>query len=254
MARTPTQGEPRSAIVILGVAVNSTKAKEPNVALQDVTIDFAKVTLRGILSVPEGAKGIVLFAHGSGSSRFSPRNQYVARVLQSSRIATLLMDLLTDEEEAIDERTSLLRFNIRLLAKRLIGATWWALRQGETRGLDIGYFGASTGAAAALMAAAQLPQSVAAVVSRGGRPDLAGETLGFVQAPTLLIVGGNDELVLTLNRQALAALGSHEKKIVIVPGASHLFEEPGALENVAATAEDWFEKHFASAGPQHLAH
>ena len=159
------------------------------------------------------------------------------------------MDLLTTSEEEIDQRTSQLRFNIKLLAKRLCGATTWTLRQPDLRGLSLGYFGASTGAAAALVAAAQMSGAVAAVVSRGGRPDLAGGALGSVLAPTLLIVGGNDRPVIDLNEQALAALGCSEKKLVIIPGATHLFEEPGALEEVANFASDWFARHFASRGP-----
>jgi putative phosphoribosyl transferase len=194
------------------------------------------------------AKGIVLFVHGSGSSRLSPRNRFVAGELQSHGIATLLFDLLTPKEESIDQRTLHLRFDIRLLAKRLVGATRWVMRDLEALGLDIGYFGASTGAAAALMASAQLSDTVAAVVSRGGRPDLAGEALGSVQAPTLLIVGGNDEPVITLNQQALAELDCREKKLVIIPGATHLFEEPGALAKVAGIAAEWFACHFAPAG------
>lgn len=221
------------------------RAKLQNVHAQDVSIEFAKLTLQGILALPDGAKGLVLFAHGSGSSRHSPRNQQVAEVLQSNGIATLLLDLLTAEEEIIDQRTAQLRFNIRLLAKRLLGATGWAMRQADLRGLNIGYFGASTGAAAALIAAAELPDAVAAVVSRGGRPDLAGEMLSHVQAPTLLIVGGHDEPVIALNQQALAELGCREKKIVIIPGATHLFEEQGALAKVATIASDWFACHLA---------
>jgi putative phosphoribosyl transferase len=156
------------------------------------------------------------------------------------------MDLLTESEEEIDQRTSQLRFNIRLLAKRLAGATTWTLRQPDLRGLSVGYFGASTGAAAALVAAAQLSGAVAAVVSRGGRPDLAGDALGSVVAPTLLIVGGHDGPVIDMNEQALAELGCSDKKLIIIPGATHLFEEPGALEEVSRVAADWFSRHFAS--------
>jgi putative phosphoribosyl transferase len=212
-----------------------------------VSIGLAKATLEGDLGLPPQASGIVLFAHGSGSSRHSPRNRFVAETLQSQGIATLLMDLLTTSEEEIDRRTALLRFNISLLARRLAGATTWALRQPDLRGLSVGYFGASTGAAAALVAAAQLPSTVAAVVSRGGRPDLAGDALGSVAAPTLLIVGGDDGPVIDLNEQALRELGCSEKKLFIVPGATHLFEEPGALEEVARVAADWFSRHFTSA-------
>jgi len=211
-----------------------------------VSIGLVKATLEGDLSLPPHPCGIVLFAHGSGSSRRSPRNRYVAETLQSQGIATLLMDLLTESEEEIDQRTSQLRFNIRLLAKRLAGATTWTLRQPDLRGLSVGYFGASTGAAAALVAAAQLSGAVAAVVSRGGRPDLAGDALGSVVAPTLLIVGGHDGPVIDMNEQALAELGCSDKKLIIIPGATHLFEEPGALEEVSRVAGDWFSRHFAS--------
>jgi dienelactone hydrolase len=210
-----------------------------------VSIGLVKATLVGNLGLPAHASGIVLFAHGSGSSRFSPRNQFVAETLQSHGIATLLMDLLTTSEEEVDRRTAQLRFNIRLLARRLVGATTWTLRQPDLRGLSVGYFGASTGAAAALVAAAQLSRTVAAVVSRGGRPDLAGNALGSVRAPTLLIVGGNDEAVVDLNERALAELGCSERKLVVIPGATHLFEEPGALEEVASVAAGWFSGHFA---------
>jgi len=211
-----------------------------------VSIGLVKATLEGNLAVPPHPCGIVLFAHGSGSSRHSPRNRFVADTLQSHGIATLLMDLLTASEEEIDQRTSQLRFNIRLLAKRLAGATTWTLRQPDLRGLSVGYFGASTGAAAALVAAAQLSGTVSAVVSRGGRPDLAGDALGSVGAPTLLIVGGYDGPVIDLNEQALAELGCSEKKLVVISGATHLFEEPGALEEVARVASDWFSLHFVS--------
>ena len=211
-----------------------------------VSIGLVKATLEGNLALPPHPCGVVLFAHGSGSSRHSPRNRFVAETLQSHGIATLLMDLLTASEEEIDQRTSQLRFNIRLLAKRLAGATTWTLRQPDLRGLSVGYFGASTGAAAALVAAAQLSRVVAAVVSRGGRPDLAGDALGSVVAPTLLIVGGHDGPVIDLNAQALAKLGCSEKRLVVIPGATHLFEEPGALEEVARVASDWFSRQFAS--------
>ena len=211
-----------------------------------VSIGLVKATLEGNLAVPPHPCGIVLFAHGSGSSRHSPRNRYVAETLQSHGIATLLMDLLTASEEEIDRRTALLRFNIRLLAKRLAGVTTWTLRQPDLRGLSVGYFGASTGAAAALVAAAQMSGTVAAVVSRGGRPDLAGDALGSVVAPTLLIVGGHDGPVIDLNEQALAQLGCSEKKLFIIPGATHLFEEPGTLEEVARVAADWFSRYFSS--------
>jgi putative phosphoribosyl transferase len=205
-----------------------------------VHVSVDSVTLEGNLSTPEVAEGIVLFAHGSGSSRFSPRNRFVADTLRQGSIATLLIDLLTSEEGDVDRYTRHLRFDINLLAGRLAGATDWVLEQAETRGLDVGYFGSSTGAAAALVAAAQRPDVIDAVVSRGGRPDLAGQALRHVEAPTLLIVGGNDVQVLGLNRQALAQLHG-EKKLEIVPGAGHLFQEPGALETVAQLARQWFE-------------
>lgn len=205
-----------------------------------VRIAAGSVTLEGNLSLPVGAGGIVLFAHGSGSSRHSPRNRYVARLLNEAKLATLLVDLLTPEEEAIDMRTAHLRSDIRLLAQRLVTVTDWLTENRDTRHLRIGYFGASTGAAAALVAAAERPDVVGAVVSRGGRPDLAGPALVRVRAPTLLIVGGNDFPVIELNREALAQLRC-EKRLVIVPGATHLFEEPGALDEVARLAREWFE-------------
>ena len=214
-----------------------------------VRVNAGMVTLEGDLVVPEDAAGIVLFAHGSGSSRLSPRNRWVAHELRERGLATLLIDLLTAEEEAVDLETARLRFDIGLLADRLVGATGWLMRNRETRELRIGYFGASTGAAAALVAAASRPASVAAVVSRGGRPDLAGDALPRVEAPTLLIVGGDDLEVLELNREAYDRL-SCEKKLEIVPRASHLFEEPGTLEAVARLAGDWFVRHLAPAGQQ----
>jgi putative phosphoribosyl transferase len=215
---------------------------------REIAIEVGKVTLEGDLDVPANGAGIVLFAHGSGSSRRSPRNRFVAGILQSRGIATLLFDLLTLEEEAVDERTMQLRFNIPLLAKRLVGATRWVKRDPLLKGLRVGYFGASTGAAAALLAAVKLPGVAAAIVSRGGRPDLADEVLGAVRVPTLLIVGGNDELVAELNRRALTKLGCRDKKMVLVPGATHLFEEPGALEEVAQLAAGWFDDHFSAKG------
>jgi putative phosphoribosyl transferase len=205
--------------------------------------------LDGDLGVPVGARGVVLFAHGSGSSRHSPRNRYVARVLQEAKLATLLMDLLTPQEERVDQRMAHLRFDIQLLADRLTIAVDWLAREAETRALPIGCFGASTGAAAALVAAASRLNLVKAVVSRGGRPDLAGDLLRRVTAPTLLIVGGYDAPVIELNRHALAAL-QNEKKLVIVPGATHLFEEPGTLEEVARLARDWFEHHLGGVAAQ----
>jgi len=211
-----------------------------------VLVSTDSITLEGNLVIPEGSRGIVLFAHGSGSSRFSPRNQFVARGLHEGRIATLLIDLLTAEEERIDLRTRQLRFDIDLLARRVVGATDWLTRQPETRDLRIGTFGSSTGAAAALIAAAERPEAVAAVVSRGGRPDLAMSVLDAVRAPTLLIVGGDDVPVIEMNREALAKLRV-EKKLEIIPGATHLFEEPGALEEVVRLARNWFQKHLAPA-------
>ena len=207
-----------------------------------VRIAADAVTLEGNLSLPEGAGGIVLFAHGSGSSRHSPRNRYVAALLNQAKLATLLVDLLTSDEETIDMQTAHLRFDIGLLAERLVAVTDRLTEYRDTGHLRIGYFGASTGAAAALVAAAERPAVVSAVVSRGGRPDLAGPTLPHVQAPTLLIVGGNDFPVIELNRAALAQLRC-EKQLVIVPGATHLFEEPGALDEVARLAREWFECH-----------
>ena len=207
-----------------------------------VHLSTGPVTLEGNLSLPEGARGVVLFAHGSGSGRHSSRNRYVARLLNQAGLATLLIDLLTADEEAVDLQTAHLRFDIGLLAQRLVGATDWLTQQPDTRHLRIGYFGASTGAAAALVAAAERPDVVGAVVSRGGRPDLAGPALPLVRAPTLLIVGGNDVPVIGLNRAAFEQLRC-EKQLVIVPGATHLFEEPGALDEVARLAREWFERH-----------
>lgn len=218
---------------------------------QEVQVSAGPVTLEGIIGIPEGAKGIVLFAHGSGSSRHSPRNQYVAKVLRKAGLATLLIDLLTADEEAIDFQTGHIRFDIGLLAKRLVGVTDWLIRNPDTRNLNIGYFGASTGAGAALVAAAEQEKIVGAVVSRGGRPDLAGSrVLQKVQAPTLLIVGGYDYPVIEMNQEALRHLRT-EKKLVIVPAATHLFEEPGKLEEVAKLATNWFvgyllQKHKAN--------
>jgi putative phosphoribosyl transferase len=207
-----------------------------------VRIDVNAVRLEGDLEIPAGARGIVLFAHGSGSSRHSPRNRYVAHALREGGLATLLIDLLTSEEEVIDLQTAHLRFDIPLLAQRLVGTTDWLMSRKETRDLNIGYFGASTGSGAALMAAAKRPQAIKAVVSRGGRPDLTGEALAQVQAPTLLIVGGEDFPVIEMNRSAMAQLRG-KKHLEIVPGATHLFEEPGALEEVARLAREWFESY-----------
>ena len=211
-----------------------------------VRVSAGDVTLEGNLARPEDARGVVLFAHGSGSSRLSPRNRHVARVLNEAALATLLVDLLTPEEEAIDARTAHLRFDISLLAQRLVAATDWLSDHPDTRGLRVGYFGASTGAAAALVAAAVRAAAVGAVVSRGGRPDLAGRALALVRAPTLLIVGGRDAQVLDLNREAFAQL-TCERRLEIVPGATHLFEEPGALDRVAFLARDWFPRYLTPA-------
>jgi putative phosphoribosyl transferase len=211
---------------------------------RSVRVSAGEVIIDGDLSLPADAQGIVLFAHGSGSSRRSSRNRYVARLLNEARLATLLIDLLTAQEETVDIRTAHLRFNIGLLAERLIGATDWLQQNDDTRTLTVGYFGASTGAAAALVAAVERAKVVGAVVSRGGRPDLAGSALERVEAPTLLIVGGNDLQVIELNQMAFARLKC-EKRLAIVPGATHLFEEPGALDEVARHAAQWFLRHLA---------
>ncbi len=217
---------------------------------RSISIEANAVVLPGFVDIPAGARGVVLFAHGSGSSRFSPRNNYVAQALRDAHVGTLLFDLLTAEEERIDEETRDFRFDIPLLTRRLVGATGWAQARPELSHLALGYFGASTGAAAALCAAACTP-AVRAVVSRGGRPDLAGSALAAARAPTLLIVGGEDQQVLALNRHALAQL-SCEARLEIVPGATHLFEEPGALEQVASLAAKWFVRHLASPGSSGL--
>lgn len=210
--------------------------------MKEVQIQSGRAVLSGNLVIPKNAVALVLFAHGSGSSRHSSRNQFVARTLNQAGLATLLFDLLTQEEEATDIHTREHRFNIGLLAERLVHATKWVKQQEETRELSVGYFGSSTGGAAALVAAAELLQDVDAVVSRGGRPDLAGDALPKVQAPTLLIVGGNDDIVIELNEIARDQMCC-EAKLEIVPGATHLFEEPGALEQVAKLASDWFAIH-----------
>ncbi len=212
-----------------------------------VRIPLPDLTLEGTLSLPEGALGVVLFAHGSGSGRFSTRNRYVARLLREAGLGTLLIDLLSREEERIDQVTRHLRFDIPLLGRRVTGAVDWLRREPRTRALPIGIFGASTGAAAALIGAAARPGAVAAVVSRGGRPDLADEALERVRAPTLLIVGGADAGVIPLNEQARARLRC-EERMELVPGATHLFEEPGTLEEVARLTADWFARHFRAAG------
>jgi putative phosphoribosyl transferase len=211
---------------------------------KDVHFRSGEVQLSGDLSIPAGTEGVVLFAHGSGSSRHSPRNQFVARTIREAGVGTLLFDLLTKDEEAIDLHTAHLRFDIGLLAKRLIDATYWI--KGELDYLNVGYFGSSTGGGAALVAAAELGDSVGAVVSRGGRPDLAGDALPKVTSPTLLIVGGLDYPVIEMNQEALTQMRC-EKELKIVPGATHLFQESGTLEQVADLAAAWFQKHLVPA-------
>ncbi len=208
-------------------------------AAPEVKIPARGVTLTGILEIPADALGLVLFAHGSGSSRKSPRNQQVARTLREAKVGTFLFDLLTPDEEEAEAATRHIRFDIPFLADRLLNATRWALDVALSKDMAAGYFGASTGAAAALVAAAELGNGIAAVVSRGGRPDLAGDALERVTAPTLLIVGGEDRPVRTLNEDAYSRLRC-EKALRVIPGATHLFEEPGALENVASMAAEWF--------------
>ena len=213
-----------------------------NLVMNEARVPAGRAMLDGNLTIVAQTKGLVLFAHGSGSSRHSPRNQFVARTLNDAGLATLLFDLLTPEEESVDVYTREHRFDIGLLAERLVYATKWAKQQKQTKDFRIGYFGSSTGGGAALVAAAELPDDIGAVVSRGGRPDLAGDALPKVEAPTLLIVGGDDHVVIELNEQARAQMKC-ECKIEIVPGATHLFEEPGTLEQVAHLARDWFLKH-----------
>ena len=210
--------------------------------VSEVRVRTGHAVVPGNLTIPERAVALVLFAHGSGSSRHSPRNQFVARTLNQAGLGTFLFDLLTPEEEAIDLHTLEHRFNISLLAERLEYATKWAAQQEQTRNLRLGYFGSSTGGAAALVAAAELSQQIGAVVSRGGRPDLAGDFLSKVQSPTLLIVGGNDHVVIELNEMARHQMHC-EVNLDIIPGATHLFEEPGALEKVAKLASGWFTLH-----------
>lgn len=205
-------------------------------------------SIAGDLVIPPNAAGIVIFAHGSGSGRFSTRNRFVARSLNAGGFATLLLDLLTEPEDRLDQETGQFRFDIPLLSRRVMGAVDWARSDARTRELRIGLFGASTGAAAALVAAAARPAAIGAVVSRGGRPDLAGSMLEGVQAPTLLIVGGDDTVVIELNRLAMERLHC-TRKVAIVPGATHLFEEPGTLEQVCDLASGWFEKHLGHAAP-----
>jgi putative phosphoribosyl transferase len=216
---------------------------------REIEVEAGGVPLQGTLALPEGAEGVVLFAHGSGSSRFSTRNRFVAAELRRSGLGTLLIDLLTSEEEATDLHTRALRFDIPMLAERVMGLVDWLGSHEETRDLRIGLFGASTGAGAALIAAAERPEHVQAVVSRGGRPDLAAAHLAAVCAPTLLIVGGDDPPVIELNGRAMASLRC-ETRLAIVAGATHLFEEPGALEEVARLAAEWFSGHL---GGPHLA-
>jgi putative phosphoribosyl transferase len=208
-------------------------------------IPSGQIMLEGELSVPVGATGVVLFAHGSGSSRHSPRNQFVARTIREAGVGTLLFDLLTQEEEAVDISTRHLRFDIGLLAGRLVDATNWIKREPDSRHLRVGYFGSSTGGGAALVAAASVGEEIGAVVSRGGRPDLAGDALPKVKSPTLLIVGGLDYPVIRMNEDAYSQLRC-EKELKIVPGATHLFEEPGTLEEVANLAAAWFQRHLVA--------
>jgi putative phosphoribosyl transferase len=212
---------------------------------REVRVSAGPVTLEGNLDIPDEVRGIVLFAHGSGSGRHSPRNRYVAEALHEAGLATLLIDLLTPEEEEMDLRRRHLRFDIGLLAGRLVGATDWLAREPDMQDLRVGYFGASTGAGAALLAATMRPETVGAVVSRGGRPDVAGEALPRVAAPTLLIVGGKDKPVIGMNREAYAQIRAG-KELEVVPGATHLFEEPGKLEEVARLAAKWFARHLGS--------
>lgn len=223
------------------------RAGGPNGGERTVLIRIGSVVLEATLAIPNAARGLVLFAHGSGSSRHSPRNRHVAQSLREGQLATLLLDLLSSDEEVIDVRTRQLRFDIDLLADRLVGATDWLANRPETRDLHVGYFGASTGAGAALVAAAARPDRVDAVVSRGGRPDLADEALPLVRAPTLLIVGGADEMVRELNEQAMARMERAEVSLKIVPGATHLFEEPGAMEAVSLLARAWFVRYLGAA-------
>jgi dienelactone hydrolase len=218
---------------------------------RELLIPSDRVQLAGELALPPAPQGLVLFAHGSGSGRHSPRNQFVARRLREAGLGTLLFDLLTADEEASERAGGLLRFNIGLLTRRLIDAAHWVASEDEARHLRLGFFGASTGGAAALVAAADLGDAIGAVVSRGGRPDLAGNALRRVKSPTLLIVGGHDEEVLELNEEAMELLAC-EKELRVVPGASHLFEEPGALDQVARLAADWFLRHLGHTSASRL--
>lgn len=209
---------------------------------RELVVETGSVQLEATLELPDGAGAVVVFAHGSGSSRHSPRNRYVAGQLTEGGLGTLLFDLLTPQEEEAERETRHLRFDVGLLAKRLAEVTTWLRSRPETRGLETGYFGASTGAAAALRAATRIPGAVGAIVSRGGRPDLAADALPHVRVPTLLLVGGNDPTVLELNRQAFEQLDG-PKSLEVIPGAGHLFEEPGALQAVARLARDWFVQY-----------
>jgi len=220
------------------------KAGETFIDHASVSVPAGEVVLHGDLSMPSKPKGVVLFAHGSGSSRHSPRNRYVAEALNEHSLGTLLVDLLTAEEEQADEVTARLRFDIDLLTQRLVAITDWLASLPQVRGHEIGLFGASTGAAAALLTAVERPEAIKAVVSRGGRPDLAGSTASLVRAPTLLIVGGGDTAVIRMNRDAMALMRC-KTELEIVPGATHLFEERGALAQVASLAAEWFTTHLA---------
>jgi dienelactone hydrolase len=222
--------------------MNEEEVEEKAAISREVSVSVDSISLPGELSVPGRAEGLVLFAHGSGGSRHSPRNQYVAQVIREAGVGTLLFDLLTREEERIDLQTRHMRFDIALLAQRLVGATEWVKKQKETALLRIGYFGASTGGGAALVAAVEMGDEIGGVVSRGGRPDMAGEALPQVVAPALLIVGGLDDVIIRFNEEALGKLQC-VKELKIVPGATHLFEEPGKLEEVAQLAADWFQRY-----------
>jgi predicted alpha/beta-hydrolase family hydrolase len=244
-ARKPSMKRRSGLSFLTGSVVPHLETTKPNTSAmiqKQVRMPLEGVILNGDLFLPKDACGIVIFAHGSGSSRQSPRNQYVAEVLHDTGLGTLLFDLLTDAEEKADEMTKNLCFNIEVLASRLVGATQWVMRQPETGDLPRGYFGASTGAGAALVAAARLGTNIAAVVSRGGRPDLAGKALADVRSPTLLIVGEQDPLVLRLNERAFAQMGC-EKAFKVINGATHLFQEPGKLEEVAGLSANWFQRH-----------
>lgn len=229
---------------MLAMKVSDTEKRHTRGSSQNVIIPSGEVVLEGELIMPPDARGVVLFAHGSGSSRFSSRNRYVASTIRECGLGTLLFDLLTREEELVDQHTRHLRFDIDLLARRLMNATQWIAGEPDAGGLPIGYFGASTGGAAAIAAASHFGDAVSAVVSRGGRPDLAGESLGRLKSPTLLIVGGLDHVVLSLNREAFEKMNC-EKELKVVPGATHLFEEPGTLKTVAMMASDWFSEYLA---------